>query len=248
MDLSPWRDPLFWQFPIGAGLLSMAAFTAFAAPLTWLAWRDPPWARRWRIQQRPFHIDRFLGPSLRSWLVNNLLLTALTVIAWPLLRLSGVHGGPLPPIWLSAVQLVFFTFLDDALYYVMHRTLHRPQLFRLIHGQHHKVVTPFAATGHFMHPLEFVATAGLMLVGPLLLGVHLVTLYAWVVMRQWEAAEGHCGYRLPWSPTTWLPFGDGATHHDWHHARFTGNFAGYLPHLDRLFGTLAPGYRSDPEP
>jgi plant 4alpha-monomethylsterol monooxygenase len=65
MDLSVWQEPLFWQIPIAAGLLSMTAFTIFAAPLTWLAWRDPPWARRWRIQQRPFHIGRFLGSSQR---------------------------------------------------------------------------------------------------------------------------------------------------------------------------------------
>ena len=81
-----------------------------------------------------------------------------------------------------------------------------------------------------------------MLVGPLLLGSHVVTIYIWIAWRQWEAAEGHAGYDFPISPTRLIPFSDGATHHDFHHAKVKGNYAGFFPWTDRMFGTLCEGY------
>jgi 4-alpha-methyl-delta7-sterol-4alpha-methyl oxidase len=104
---------------------------------------------------------------------------------------------------------------------------------------HHRIYTPWAITGHYMHPAEFVLTGSLMILGPLLLGSHLTTIFAWIVVRQWEAAEGHCGYALPWSPSRLIPGSEGAEHHDLHHARVRGNYAGFLPIWDKVFGTWA---------
>ena len=242
MDLAIYTEPRFWWFPISASLVSMGAFLLFAVPFTILATRDPAWARGWRIQDKPFHVERFLWPSIRRWLVNNAAMTVGVIASWPLLRLSHVHDGPLPAWWVWVGSLSLFVLLDDALYYFMHRAMHRGWLWRVVHSDHHKVVTPFAFTGHHMHPLEYVATGSLMLVGPLLLGSHIGVVYAWIVLRQWEASEGHSGYRLPLSPTVWLPGSGGPDHHDFHHSRFHGNYAGYLPHMDRLLGTLSKGY------
>ena len=32
-----------------------------------------------------------------------------------------------------------------------------------------------------------------------------------------------------------MPFGDGATHHDYHHAKVKGNYAGFFPWWDAAF-------------
>jgi len=72
-----------------------------------------------------------------------------------------------------------------------------------------------------------------------LVGAHVLTLYLWVVIRQWETAEGHRGYDLPFSPTCFLPLSDGTLHHDFHHVRVRGNFGGFLPVWDRLPGSFA---------
>ena len=47
---------------------------------------------------------------------------------------------------------------------------------------------------------------------------------------------------FPWSPSHLIPFSDGATHHDFHHAKVKGNYAGFFPWTDTAFGTLCPGY------
>jgi len=243
--LASWADPLFFYFPVLTTLVSVVSFVLFATPLTWLAWADPASLRRWRIQRpRPKAMQKHLRPAITSWVVNNLVMTGLVVLVWPLLRHTGVHTGPLPALWEIVLEVVLFIVLDDFLYYWMHRTLHSDRLFPLIHLKHHSVATPFAWTGHYMTATEFVLTGTLALAGPVLLGVHVVTLWVWIVWRQWEAAEGHCGYSFPTSPSKMFFLGyDGVEYHDFHHSKTHGNYAGFLGYLDGIFGSYAKGYK-----
>ena len=240
-----YRDPLFLLFPVGSALVSAGAFIVFAAPMTWLAARAPAALDGYRIQTRRPRPQDLVGPSVRWWLANNAILLVAVVLAWPVLRLSGIHAGPLPPWYVALGQVLFFIYLDDFLYYWMHRAMHTRWLYKRIHGWHHRIVTPWAITGHYMHPVEYVLTGTVALIGPMLLGAHVVVLWLWFAFRQWEAAEGHCGYDFPWTPTHLLPFNDGAIHHDVHHARVKGNYAGFLVWTDWVFGTLARGYRDE---
>jgi 4-alpha-methyl-delta7-sterol-4alpha-methyl oxidase len=240
-----YEDPLFWRFPIATVLLSMVAFLVFAAPLSLVAAKDWAPLRARRIQNRRERSRDVVGPSIRFWLRNNLAMIALVVAAWPLLRRSGIHEGPLPPLYVIGLQVVFFIYLDDFLFYWVHRAMHAPFLYKRVHYVHHQIMAPWAITGHYMHPVEYLVTGALSLVGPLLVSAHVVTLWIWVVFRQWEAAEGHSGYELSWTPTHLLPGNDGALHHDFHHAKVRGNYAGFLRIWDRVFGTYARGYGDD---
>jgi len=242
-----WADPLYRWAVLGTTAVSMGAFALFAGALTLVAWREPAWARPWRIQSRRPRAQSLVGPSLARWMVNNLAFTALVSAAWRWLPGPGVHLGPSPSVWELAAQFAFFVYVDDFLFYWMHRAMHTRWLFKRVHGVHHRILTPWAITGHYMHPLEFVLTGALALAVPWLVGAHVYTLWAWITFRQWEAAEGHCGYDLPWSPSKLLPGSDGARHHDAHHARVRGNYAGFFPHCDRWFGTYARGYVPDRE-
>jgi Sterol desaturase len=168
-----YADPLFRWVVLGGSAVSMGAFLAVALPLTALAWRTPAWAASWRIQAVPADVRRWFWPSLRAWGRNNAILLALLVGTWPLWQpLVTIHLGPWSPWWVVLGQLLLFIYLDDALYYVMHRAMHHGWLYRHIHRHHHRITRPCAISGHDMHPVEFVLTALLMLVGPLLLGVH----------------------------------------------------------------------------
>jgi 4-alpha-methyl-delta7-sterol-4alpha-methyl oxidase len=240
--LAAYRDPMLLRFAVATNVLSMGAFLLFAIPMSVIAARDPAWARPYRIQSRKPRAQDLVGPSLWAFLRNNLILFALVLAAWPVLRKLGIHDGPMPAAWVIVAQVVFFIYLDDFLYYFVHRAMHRGLLWKHVHSVHHRIHTPWAITGHYMHPIEYVTTASLMLVGPLLVGAHLVPLFVWVTIRQWEAAEGHAGYDFPWSPTHLLPGSHGALHHDFHHAKVKGNYAGFLAYVDRLFGTYAKGY------
>jgi sterol desaturase/sphingolipid hydroxylase (fatty acid hydroxylase superfamily) len=238
-----YTEPMFWLFPVAGTVVGMLSFLLFAGAFTFLAWKQPAWAEPYRIQARATGRRSVVWPSLKRHFGNNGVMALATFASWPLLRLSHVHAGPLPRWWVILLQLLFFILLDDFLFYWMHRGLHESRwLFKRVHSIHHRIMTPWAITGHYMHPVEYLLTGTLMLAGPLLVGCHVVTLYLWVVIRQWEAAEGHAGYDFPWSPMHLFPFSDGATHHDFHHAKVKGNYAGFFPWTDRAFGTLCDGY------
>jgi methylsterol monooxygenase/4-alpha-methyl-delta7-sterol-4alpha-methyl oxidase len=94
-----------------------------------------------------------------------------------------------------------------------------------------------------MHWLEYSLTATLTLVGPMLLGAHIYVVWLWVILRQIEGADGHIGYDIPWNPAHLFPVYEGPVYHDFHHAKFKGNYAGFLPYLDKYLGkTHIPAY------
>lgn len=233
-----WDDPVFVPLVLGGSLVSLVAFLGFALPMTALAAWEPPWAAAWRIQKRRPDVRRWLGPSVARFVVNNLVLTTLLVASWPLWgHLVRVRVGGWPGAWELLGSVVLFVYLDDVAYWFMHRALHAKGLYERVHVVHHRVVTPCAITGHYMHPVEYALTGGLMLLWPLLFGSHVVTVYTWIVLRQWEAAEGHAGYRLPLGLTHLLPGSRGAEPHDRHHAKVRGNYSGFLGWFDRVMGT-----------
>lgn len=237
-----YQEPMFWLYPMGTLALSIVAFLLFALPYTVLAWIDPPQLQRYKVQNKPFEVEKHLGESLRRIVVNGLCMVPILVLAWPLLRYSAIHLGPMPPWYSVVAQILFFIFLDDFLYYWMHRAMHKGWLLKRVHSVHHRIRNTCAINGNFFHPLEFIFTASLALVGPLLLGAHLYVLWLWIVIRQFEAADGHCGYVFPWNPGHLLPLYEGAGYHDFHHSQYQGNYAGFLPYLDRFFNSYARGY------
>lgn len=235
-------DPWFRQLALGTLGISLASFLLLALPWTLIARLDPACLRRHKVQQTPFPPGLWFWPSLRQLAVNALVMAVLLVLAWPLMRHLPIHTGALPPAWLIVLQLAFFVLLDDFLYYWMHRAMHRGWLLRHVHSVHHRIRQTTAINGNYMHPLEFALTGTLALAGPVLTGAHLHVLWLWIAIRQFEAVDAHCGYQLPWSPVHWLPGYDGAGYHDFHHARYRGNYAGFFGYMDRWLGTQARGF------
>src|SRR5204862_2296947 len=114
--LAAYRDPFFTTFFLGTNLVSMGAFLLFAVPMTVLAARDPAWARQFRIQSRASRAQVLLGRSLRAFLLNNALTALLLLAIWPILRMTGIHGGVAPAWYVIAAQVIAFIYLDDFLY------------------------------------------------------------------------------------------------------------------------------------
>jgi sterol desaturase/sphingolipid hydroxylase (fatty acid hydroxylase superfamily) len=77
---------------------------------------------------------------------------------------------------------------------------------------------------------------------PVALGVHYYVICTWVFMRQFEASLAHAGYELPGNPLHWIPGYAGEAYHDFHHSRYTGNYAVYTTLWDRVFGTYSRDY------
>lgn len=241
--LTFYENPWFWQFPAATLLLSVVAFLVFALPWTLLAFIDPAWARPYKIQQKAFQVSRYFWPNMGRIVMNSSIMFLLLIFSWPLIKHSPIQAGTMPAWYVVALQIIFFILLDDFLYYWMHRYMHENKwLLKHVHSVHHRIRNTCALDGNYFHWLEFVMTGSLALVGPMLVGAHIYVLYGWIILRQLEAADGHAGYDFRWNPLHWLPLYQGPVYHDFHHAKFKGNYAGFLPYLDRFWGTYVKEY------
>ena len=236
-----YQEPLFIQFPVITFAIGIGVFVLLAAPWTVLAWLDPEWAKPYRVQNKDFEVSTFLGKNITLIVFNSLLVFTLLVLAWPLARLTGIHAGEVPH-WTTFVwQIAFFIVLDDFLYYWMHRTMHENKwLLKNVHSVHHQVRTPYALAGNYFHWVELALTAGIALIGPIMLSSHIYVVYAWFIWRQMEAVDGHLGYSFKWNPMRLVPFYHGPEFHDRHHETYKGNYAGFLPIIDRWLKTQSP--------
>lgn len=240
--LSAYTDPAFIYIALLGPLWSLFCFLLFAIPLTYIAIHDLPWARAYRIQERRGDYQKIMPLSIANLKKNTLILWAATIVLWPLLYASGIHAGQGPALWGLILHVIFIAVIDDLAYYFMHRWLHSSWAYERFHTHHHRNTAVWAICGHDMHWVEYLLTTGCVLLGAMILGAHVSTIYLYIFLRQWETAEAHCGYQFPWSPSRFIPFYDGAVFHDFHHSKFTGNFAGLFSYLDRFFNTIARHY------
>jgi methylsterol monooxygenase len=81
-------------------------------------------------------------------------------------------------------------------------------------------------------------TVGVPLIWLMITGdLHIITMFAWILLRLFQAIDAHSGYDFPWSLRHFLPFWAGSDHHDAHHQLFITNYASSFRWWDYIFGT-----------
>ena len=216
--------------------MSIVAFILFAARSRGSR-RDPAWARPHRLQSRAPREQQLVGPSIGWWIVNNL------SSASPRSPRGRSCSAPVctparsRPGGSIAGELVFFVYLDDLLYYWFHRTMHGRWLYKHVHGWHHRIVTPWAITGHYMHPVEYVLTGTIALHRAAPRGSARRRAVDLVRVPAMGGGRGSLRLRLRCDADQLFPGNDGARHHDFHHARVRGTTPGFFPIWDGVFGT-----------
>ena len=165
--------------------------------------------------------------------------------AWEVFILWAFASGLAPmstwaenPGWLVLLGLLV-PFVHHVHFYLVHRLLHVPAIYRRVHAWHHKATNPSPWSSLSMHPIELVlyfSGAGLhLLVGshPLLALFHLH--YAGL-----GASVGHIGFHT-------IELGEKAgvdTHaftHYLHHKYFEVNYGEGLVPIDKWMGTWHDG-------
>ena len=148
-------------------------------------------------------------------------------------------GGPkaadelvydIPSIGQFALTIVGHVLCTEIWFYWIHRSLHfNKWLHRKVHSIHHKYKAPSCLESVYVHPVEFLLNSfPVLLVGALVTGAHLVTLWMWLWMATFLQVHDHSGY--------WLPFLPRVLMHDYHHQNVDFCF-GILGLMDAIFGT-----------
>jgi plant 4alpha-monomethylsterol monooxygenase len=238
-----YSDQAVLVFSLIPAALSVVSFALIALPFTLLDLYRPEVAERFRINKNYIFNSDTLKLYLRYFFYIAFLQFILALIIWPFIRITGIHSGEFPSFLQVAVQIIIFLFVDDFIFYWAHRMMHTKWVYKKVHALHHKAKDTVALTSVYFHPAEFLLVTASTLAGPVLIGAHIYTVYIWIITRQIMAAEGHCGYQIPFFLSI-VPGYDGGVFHEWHHRANNGNYGLFFSFWDRLSGTISPDYQS----
>jgi len=131
--------------------------------------------------------------------------------------------------------------MHDTYFYWMHRLIHHPKLFKLVHLAHHRSVNPSPWAAYAFHPLEAVLESLIFVIFLFTIPINRWHLFIFFVISLLYNVYGHLGYEL--FPAGFNKRGMGkwlntSVSHNLHHHYFRGNYGLYFLFWDRMMGTL----------
>jgi len=187
--------------------------------------------------------ERKLVPGQRAAEVRSSLVSIALFGGYGVLTLFGWRAGfwevsaarPLPVL----AEVAFLVLWNELHFYVIHRLLHVPVLFRWIHREHHRAIRPTPWSTFAMHPIEA------LLLGSVMVLVMPFHAFSWLTLLVFPVVSlvlnniGHMNYDVAPGVSDWHPLA-GSRRHEQHHRYVHGNYGFMLPLLDRLFKTELP--------
>lgn len=213
----------------------------------WLIWKKlGPRLQAWRIQSK----KRFDNQQMRREIKNAFFTLTVGALFSSIVIYASTKGYTQIyssfwdyPIW-SCCCFFVLLLIDDAWFYWIHRLLHHPKLYRLIHEEHHKSIDVSPFTTLSFHAVE-----------PFLLSLWILPIAfffpvyapALGILQLWgflDNLKSHLGYELypSWWNRSFLRFLTSSTYHNLHHSHFEGNYGVHFRFWDRFLGTEFPQY------
>lgn len=146
--------------------------------------------------------------------------------------------------WYLPVSLIIYMLIQETYYYWIHRWMHRPQIFRMVHKIHHdsKIASPFTAFS--FHPIEALLQAVLIPLLLLMIPIHLYVIIILLTIMSFSSVINHLDIEIypAASRKNFSKWVIGATHHAQHHKIYKYNFGLYFTFWDRIKKTESPGF------
>eukprot|EP00040_Diaphanoeca_grandis_P043620 m.9824 g.9824 ORF g.9824 m.9824 type:complete len:333 (+) comp7961_c0_seq1:298-1296(+) len=140
-------------------------------------------------------------------------------------------------------EIVLLLVIYDALFFVVHRTLHKfPLLYRFVHKKHHTNSNATRAndTVRLTFIEEFLDVA-CSIVGVNVIKAHPLSRVVYNIIIVSLLVELHCGWDFSWMLHNIVPFNlmGGPRRHDAHHANGRHYFQKFFTYLDDICGPLS---------
>lgn len=143
------------------------------------------------------------------------------------------------PVYCVVVMLLIPLY-REVHFYIIHRLIHWPPLYRTVHSLHHKNSNPGPWSGLAMHPVEHVLFFSGILIHFIVPSNPFIILYH-LQIQLWAPIEDHCGFgkvvvngKVQIDAATYMHY----LHHRYFEVNYGGN--GTVP-LDRWLGTWHDG-------
>ena len=140
------------------------------------------------------------------------------------------------PIWYLIISPALLLVLYETYYYWLHRWMHLPKVFRIVHRVHHESRQPTVFTSFAFHPFEAFLQLAFFPIIILLIPFHYVTLFICFTIMSVSAVINHSGVEI-YRSRILLDHIISSTHHDKHHTYFSHNFGLYFTWWDKWMKT-----------
>lgn len=163
-------------------------------------------------------------------------IAAFTVVLWQkgdtkIYEKAGLYGWCYLP-----ASLFIYIILQETYYYWVHRWMHIPAIFKIVHKVHHdsRIASPFTAFS--FHPWETLLQAVFLPVLFLIIPIHYFVIIILLVIMSISSVINHLDIDVyPQNPKNLLKKNIiGAAHHSLHHKYFNCNFGLYFTFWDKI--------------
>ena len=211
-------------------------------------WFPAHWKQR-KINERPYKKDQF-RKEVRWSIITAFIFAvsgAVTAVLWQKGATKLYLETNAYPLWWLPVSLIIALLLHETYYYWLHRWMHHPKVFRVVHKVHHdsNITSPWTAFS--FHPLEGLLQAIFLPLLLLVLPMHVYVLIVQLTVMTFSSVINHLDIEI--YPRhfhknllgRWLI---GATHHSLHHKQFKYNYGLYFTFWDKWKKTESPLYEN----
>ena len=209
-------------------------------------WLPEQWQQR-KISQKDYRKDQFRKEVF--WSTVTALIFAVsgsaTLLLWQKGYTKVYFNVPDYPIWWLPVSLLIAMTLHETYYYWLHRWMHHPKIFRIVHKVHHdsNITSPWTAFS--FHPIEGFFQAIFLPLLLVFLPMHLYVIILQLTIMTFSSVINHLDIEV--YPKNfhkhflgkWLI---GASHHSLHHKQFKYNYGLYFTFWDKWKKTESPLY------
>src|ERR1700739_1193498 len=159
------------------------------AGIAWLVWYKLLYRNAWykKIQsKKPLNKDyaREISYSILTMLIFAAV--PVLILDTPLKKFTqyypDIHDHSMLWFWLAFPVMAV---VHDTYFYLMHRLMHHPKLFKYFHLLHHKSTNPSPWAAYAFHPLEAILEAGVFIVFVLIMPVtkiHLLFFFLFMII------------------------------------------------------------------
>jgi len=147
--------------------------------------------------------------------------------------------------WWIPISFLIAAFIHETYYYWLHRWMHKPKTYHLIHKVHHDSHITSPWTSFSFHPGEGVLQSLVIPVIVLFLPMHYWTIVALLTFMTITSAINHSnveiyskGFYKHWLGRWFI----GATHHSLHHTQYRFNYGLYFTFWDKIMKTESEKY------
>ena len=142
--------------------------------------------------------------------------------------------------WYIPVSLVIILLIHETYYYWVHRWMHHPKVFRVVHKVHHDSRIPTPWTAFSFHPWESLIEAVILPLILIFLPVNIYVLGFYLLVMTVSSVVNHLDieiYPLWFQKSKFGKLFIGATHHHHHHAEYMTNYGLYFTFWDKIMET-----------